>query len=507
MDTLRLKNYRCFDDTEKIELKPLTLLVGGNSSGKSSFIKQFPLLKQSIGIKRNGVFLWTDLNGVDFNNFETVKKSGKDVMGIDYGIKDFVINENSNKSMKNITTIPYFNILMEIKGNDDGTDYLSRLKLTFFDQTIDIFILKNNITKDIYINGKKVNLSNERVMSISTNSLLPRFLFISEDHIDEEVSMDCRQRIADLKFRNSEQESRFFGRNMTVKYFRIVNVNTKDEVENNLAKHYAYEEIDGISLNDLFIWYNLNEIIDRINLYFFRLRDNISYVQPLRASAQRFYRLQNLESDDITSDGTNLAMYLYNLDKKILKRFQEWTQRLFKFKIELKPTEGHVQMHIVTNKTEKRNLIDVGFGFSQILPILAIIWRSIELQNIEYSHLVSKRYVSKYNNNHIIVIEQPELHLHPRFINMFANMLGSVISDVKNIGSKLYIIIETHSETLIDRIGELIAEEELNSDDINVLLFNAPSEFGETKENIKYIERAEFTKDGFLTNWPFGFFS
>lgn len=56
MDTLRLKNFRCFEDTGIIDIKPITFLVGSNSSGKSSFLKFFPLLKQSVNVKRNGVF-------------------------------------------------------------------------------------------------------------------------------------------------------------------------------------------------------------------------------------------------------------------------------------------------------------------------------------------------------------------------------------------------------------------------------------------------------------------
>jgi len=75
MDKIRLKNYRCFDDTGEIELKPITFLVGANSSGKSSFLKFFPLLKQSIGVKRNGVFLWLSKD-VDFKDFKNTVKDG-----------------------------------------------------------------------------------------------------------------------------------------------------------------------------------------------------------------------------------------------------------------------------------------------------------------------------------------------------------------------------------------------------------------------------------------------
>ena len=75
MDTLRLKNYRCFEDTGVIDIKPVTFLVGANSSGKSSFLKFFPLLKQSMNVKRNGVFLWLS-NDVDFKDFNNTVKDG-----------------------------------------------------------------------------------------------------------------------------------------------------------------------------------------------------------------------------------------------------------------------------------------------------------------------------------------------------------------------------------------------------------------------------------------------
>jgi len=65
MDALRLQNFRCIEDSGTIELKPLNFLVGSNSSGKSSFLKFFPLIKESIGQRKKGVFLWNG-NNVDF---------------------------------------------------------------------------------------------------------------------------------------------------------------------------------------------------------------------------------------------------------------------------------------------------------------------------------------------------------------------------------------------------------------------------------------------------------
>jgi len=48
MDAIRIENLRSLTDTGFVELKPLILLVGQNSSGKSSFLRFFPLLRQSI---------------------------------------------------------------------------------------------------------------------------------------------------------------------------------------------------------------------------------------------------------------------------------------------------------------------------------------------------------------------------------------------------------------------------------------------------------------------------
>ena len=47
LQTITLENYKCFKDKTKIDIAPLTILCGGNSSGKSSIFKSLLLLKQS----------------------------------------------------------------------------------------------------------------------------------------------------------------------------------------------------------------------------------------------------------------------------------------------------------------------------------------------------------------------------------------------------------------------------------------------------------------------------
>ncbi|MBK7918403.1 MAG: AAA family ATPase [Chloroflexi bacterium] len=58
MQEINIQNLRCLEDTGKIELKPITVLLGQNSSGKSTFLRFFPLLRQSAESTTKGPILW-----------------------------------------------------------------------------------------------------------------------------------------------------------------------------------------------------------------------------------------------------------------------------------------------------------------------------------------------------------------------------------------------------------------------------------------------------------------
>ncbi len=79
MDAIRIENLRSLTDTGFVELKPLTLLVGENSSGKSSFLRFFPLLRQSLEDRGAEPISWYG-RLVDFGSFEQAveRKSGKE---------------------------------------------------------------------------------------------------------------------------------------------------------------------------------------------------------------------------------------------------------------------------------------------------------------------------------------------------------------------------------------------------------------------------------------------
>jgi AAA15 family ATPase/GTPase len=73
MEAIRIKNLRSLTDTGSIDLKNINLLVGQNSSGKSTFLRTFPLIRQSILRDTRGPILWYDETLVDFGSYEETK--------------------------------------------------------------------------------------------------------------------------------------------------------------------------------------------------------------------------------------------------------------------------------------------------------------------------------------------------------------------------------------------------------------------------------------------------
>ena len=253
-------------------------------------------------------------------------------------------------------------------------------------------------------------------------------------------------------------------------------------------KKIDYEEVKDTmeSLKEKFIFFNFERILRKLNEEIGTVFHDIFYIAPLRATAERYYRVQGLDIDEISPDGSNLPMYLKNLDSILLTAFSNWTERNFNFRPTLTDKEGHISLEIIQDK-DKINLTDTGFGFSQLLPILVQIWRKI------HTNFFMK------NNSQIFVIEQPELHLHPAMQAKLIDIIIKSIKIAKNKGLDIKFIIETHSETMINRIGRHIVEELFEPQDINLLIF-------EKHDKETEIIEAKFNNRGRLEKWPFGFF-
>ena len=117
---------------------------------------------------------------------------------------------------------------------------------------------------------------------------------------------------------------------------------------------------------------------------------------------------------------------------------------------------------------------DVGYGLSQLVPVLA----------------------SAFSGGRIVAIEQPELHLHPRLQGGIADVL---IASRKMYGSQF--IVESHSEGLMLRMQRRVREGIIDPADVGVL-YVQPEDSG-----FSSIIEIGLESDGFFDReWPQGFF-
>jgi energy-coupling factor transporter ATP-binding protein EcfA2 len=119
-------------------------------------------------------------------------------------------------------------------------------------------------------------------------------------------------------------------------------------------------------------------------------------------------------------------------------------------------------------------LTDVGFGVSQILPVLTLCY-----------------YVPKGS---ILVLEQPEAHLHPNVQSKLADVLIDVVKN-RNI----QIILESHSEHLLHRLTRRIAEGEFPAKDTALYAC-------QINDGTSDIEPLKMDEYGNVSNWPPDFF-
>lgn len=490
MDKLRLRNYRCLEDTGEVEIKPLTLLVGANSSGKSSFLKFFPLLKQSVGVRVNGVFLW---NGeyVDFESFNNTVHRGDDCIEVEY-----VIDGKSSDFLQR-SGIEKVNVQFVISIKD-GVEYLNKVLISYKESNDESDVefdaeYEFNPTSDeciIIVNGIKSSTMREKiVVDKESRDLFPELYFVYKEESFEHLSQISRKAQKEC-FGNDILIGLPMRRNQYTP--RIIK---KSEIILQLKRRrdYKFSEKELEEKVNLMLYSRSLIIFKKINDYFSGLSGNIKYIGPLRLNTERYYRIQNKKIDELTPDGDNLALVLnsYKLNNSsVLKAFNRWLKSLFKFTIEVETSLSHIELKIINEEGEKYNLVDVGFGYTQILPILTLIWQTI--YKIEHS---SNNLYCKFST---IAIEQPELHLHPRFQRLFAEMLAKVASEYSD---RLRIIIETHSEYIVEKIGESVRGKILAEENVGVVLFNAQKEMC-----ANYVLSTEFDNEGFLKDWPYGFF-
>ena len=208
------------------------------------------------------------------------------------------------------------------------------------------------------------------------------------------------------------------------------------------------------------------------------------YFRPTRGRDERYFRIQPIDRMEISPEGDNLSGFYDSLDDNQINEFSNWIEKLFGFGLEIKKTQGHIGIFISEGDLSI-NLADSGYGISGILPFLTQIWWEFH-QSKDMKKKGRKKVLNATNSKvpKLITIEEPELHLHPAFQAKIADIIVNIVNQKEfNGGVKPIFVVETHSEYLISRLSELIADKQIKPNDIQVKIFS--KEVGESTYSTK----------------------
>jgi hypothetical protein len=216
---------------------------------------------------------------------------------------------------------------------------------------------------------------------------------------------------------------------------------------------------------------------------FRRFLENVIYIGPLRDYPERIYILSGNFSKEVGKSGKLLPDVLFK-NRELLEQVNEQLER-FRLGYELKvspfidETSGISDLfalRLIDKDTGVNvSIQDVGFGISQVLPIIV---------------------QSMLSRNSTLLIEQPEIHIHPRL----QAELGSLLAECIKPPFENQFIIETHSEHLMLRLQKLIRKGELKPEDISVIYVDRGAE-GSKCLHLRLDEEGDF-----IDEWPDGFF-
>lgn len=252
----------------------------------------------------------------------------------------------------------------------------------------------------------------------------------------------------------------------------------------------------------------------------------IAYVSSSRVDVKRLYPLDG--TDDFTQllqryfEGKRLQKSedhdeaVYGPQKRKDYRLNRFTSQCLKafgigesiiFKVDEDGLGVKLFLHRADG-SEDRLLADEGYGITQLVSILLQIETAIVTAKGESVNSISgfidpdKRDSSKfYYEPRIIAIEEPEIHLHPKF--------QSLLADMFTIAYKKYnirFIIETHSEYLIRKMQVLVAKKRVEPGEVSLLYVNSANA-DKRPEGEPHVKEIGICEDGYLSDsFGTGFF-
>ncbi len=389
---LHIQNFKSWADTGEMRMAPLTGFFGTNSSGKTAILQFILMIKQTIeSSDRNRIL---HLGGDRYSYVD---------LGTTYDIVhnhwlpakiEFSLTWKPKKISQSSVMLPFqLNYIVE-------------------PYTIPLWVQYNSLLKF----GSKFNIKADEVS----------------------FSIDCFK----YSFQTNNQEWTNFGR----EYLDVNNeIQRKTFISGELEKYFSNHLNIYESLENPFKPYKVGVEFDLYKSLYLALEDlfvNSYYLAPLRDYPKRIYLWSGERPQDVGKLGEltvaallasrktdpSLEMSVAKALKDLglihsfrLQAIAENRREYYEILVQMKPNSPEV---LIT---------DVGFGVSQILPVLVLCY-----------------YVPKGST---LILEQPEIHLHP---SVQAKLADVFIDAIKT--RNIQIIIESHSEHLLRRLQRRVAE-------------------------------------------------
>ena len=317
--------------------------------------------------------------------------------------------------------------------------------------------------------------------------------------------------------------------NFALLYEVLMNVNKvyTDDRKNPYYEHFEYlNGINGFYCHHAFGALNLFAHYLVMECLLPAWSGNISYVSSSRGDVKRLYPLDG--ADDFTQllqryfegkrlqkaeDHNEAAFGPFKRKDYRLNHFTAQCLKAFGIgeSIIFKVDEDGLGVKLFLHRADGSGdslLADEGYGITQLVSILLQIETVIVTAKGEPTgHITGfddpdKRDSLKfYYEPRVIAIEEPEIHLHPKFQSLLADMFAAAYEKYN-----IRFLIETHSEYLIRKMQVLVAEKRVEPDDVSLLYVNE-ADASRRAEGEPHVKEIGICKDGYLSDtFGTGFF-
>ncbi|MBL7766297.1 MAG: AAA family ATPase [Chitinophagaceae bacterium] len=498
MNKIGFKNFRRFKELKDLEYKGITFLVGRNNSGKSTLVKALILISNYF--KSDNIFQFPFGNSVlEDANIVTFGRA--------------LCRNAKEREIEFSQSIENYSIVITIGGEPEMTyGFVRTLKITETTGMIEYsFDLLSKTLRIAKLNGIQINLSTtgkpimelmdriEEIKNYLATTILKKtsreFIELNSELSDLEEKIELLHEIQDA----SAPEIHFtvegeFDLGMSlVDIVRTVISNTKSSHDIEFKKSQEGTEVSEI-FDKLrgFKEYNPDRFETTFEHFFNMIRNfSIEYLPASTAKQSALFAIRDKNNALAQAIHETYQLKLTKGEKELLF-IEKWMK---KFEIgdvfEINMFAGEAYEFKVKSHEVEIHLADKGMGSVQAMLIIlriACIIRGVRNQIYESGNIGS----------HLIVIEEPELNLHPALQSILAELFLEA-----NQHYGLNFIVETHSEYILRRTQVLVANNEFakapNDNPFTVCYF--VKEIDQQPYAMTYLEDGTFNRnfgDGFF---------